>query len=530
MTQHHQPQQNKQRENASPSYAEAIATNVHQYPIISSTLDSPATVKEAENQPTTTFQNSHPDVGEQIQGTSLEDSRPASCLSSPVAVVEDSELQFKATSENTSQTDVEKSEVINLDVPSSAITIVIANAESDGQPRATPDELSAHQDDEEKDLSASSVTLDDMRADQEASSYSFPGENESPIDSNAEENENREVPSEPAQDSSSSEPINCVTLMGVCFPMRPGPSLRQSRSCINFGQDSDDEDDSLADDSENQNSENRNTENRDSENQDIENQDAERGEREEPDNDQDAEKNYITAANTNVDPHSGPDQQTSGYANQYGAEPASSYNSNGHIPANDHTAKGQGYGGGEMQRNISKNSVDGSSMAQHSQYQAEAPGQYSYVSICTHCGVQIAASQNSQISCPCCAPSRHIPYCSNVCLLADSYYHSNWCLQQHPRPAPGINQGSSHTRSTIYPTLVSRASAERFRQMAFSKFCSSGSFPPLFVAWARKVNYRLVGNFDENEWYKRTGDYAVFRSEVTGPAQRRNPDAEVIFT
>jgi hypothetical protein len=84
--------------------------------------------------------------------------------------------------------------------------------------------------------------------------------------------------------------------------------------------------------------------------------------------------------------------------------------------------------------------------------------------------------------------------------------------------------------NSIVPLSGYDESAERFRQRAFSVYCSSGDFPRLFMAWAKKFNYTRPQSFDVSESFKRTGEYAVFKSRATGPAQRSNPHADVIYT
>ena len=69
---------------------------------------------------------------------------------------------------------------------------------------------------------------------------------------------------------------------------------------------------------------------------------------------------------------------------------------------------------------------------------------------------------------------------------------------------------------------------ERYRQRAFSMYCWHGSFPPILNSWATR-NELPVGltGFDVNERFKKTGDYHIFRSEVSANG-KPFPHCEVI--
>jgi hypothetical protein len=69
---------------------------------------------------------------------------------------------------------------------------------------------------------------------------------------------------------------------------------------------------------------------------------------------------------------------------------------------------------------------------------------------------------------------------------------------------------------------------ERYRQRAFSMYCWHGSFPPILNSWATR-NELPVGltGFDVNERFKKTGDYHIFRSEVSANG-KPFPRCEVI--
>jgi hypothetical protein len=207
---------------------------------------------------------------------------------------------------------------------------------------------------------------------------------------------------------------------------------------------------------------------------------------------------------------------------------SSSNNSHGRVPANNFTPSGQPSGGGQVHGSSSaENRNNGSGIIQPSRRQATAPSQFSYSIICTYCGLQpMGGNQSTLLLCPSCDPTAGARYCCTACLLADSYYHSSMCAGW---PIPDIEPTSYG--GPLFPLMPNTvASAERFRQKSFSMFCSSGAFPQVFMAWAKKFNYPATASFDSSEWYKRTGDYAVFRSDATGHLQRCNPETEVIFT
>jgi len=84
----------------------------------------------------------------------------------------------------------------------------------------------------------------------------------------------------------------------------------------------------------------------------------------------------------------------------------------------------------------------------------------------------------------------------------------------------------------ITPQLGYFETPERSRQKAFSMYCSSGPFPKLLKTWMKKFGVADPDQqtFDTSEYFKKTGDYAVFRSDRTSPSPRLNPNAEVIFT
>ena len=131
-----------------------------------------------------------------------------------------------------------------------------------------------------------------------------------------------------------------------------------------------------------------------------------------------------------------------------------------------------------------------------------------------------------------------IRYCSVACLLVDSLAHSGRCMNY-----PASDRAAFHRlpgtfiyiTNPIMSELGYSESPERFRQKAFSMYCSSGLFPKLFMAWMKNSTVILADQqgqnaIDPNETEKRTGDYAIFRSNVTLDPPRNNPSADVIYT
>ena len=154
---------------------------------------------------------------------------------------------------------------------------------------------------------------------------------------------------------------------------------------------------------------------------------------------------------------------------------------------------------------------------------------------CTYCTTALHPSIESPvILCPGCGPMCNIRYCSTACLLVDALNHSAHCMHM-----PASQRLIQHNLSDDYIYERKPIAAldgftdppERLRQKAFSMYCYSGQFPKLYKTWAKKhQEVQVPPGFDENESIKKTGDYAVFRSEVTGGASRNNPNTDVIFT
>lgn len=165
-----------------------------------------------------------------------------------------------------------------------------------------------------------------------------------------------------------------------------------------------------------------------------------------------------------------------------------------------------------------------------SQYQSRVEGFH----FCTFCGVRPSAGDQLAVLCPGCGDQNGVRYCSVACLLVDAFEHSHACLRVPFRPLLPGPEVPRAVRQALVPLVpgISEPPA-RFRQRAFAMFCSYGAFPKLYEAWARKerVSAHVVSR-DPNasEWYKKPGDYAIFRSEQTGGNGRKNPTADVIFS
>jgi hypothetical protein len=154
--------------------------------------------------------------------------------------------------------------------------------------------------------------------------------------------------------------------------------------------------------------------------------------------------------------------------------------------------------------------------------------------VCTYCMKLPSGGPESQVICPGCGPDHYVRYCSVACLLADSLDHSLCCLRRPTTPRsfePNLPQHIYRSLTPMAPPLtVSIETPERFRQRTFSIFCSSGPYPPILASWARKMNIDLHGVVNGTDWFKKAGDYAIFRSDSTGLPSRPNPKADVIFT
>jgi hypothetical protein len=139
-----------------------------------------------------------------------------------------------------------------------------------------------------------------------------------------------------------------------------------------------------------------------------------------------------------------------------------------------------------------------------------------------------------QVTCPGCGPKCNVRYCSTACLLVDAVQHSAHCMQRsfpQEEVFQSLQAHGSLAQTPIFRLDGSRDPPYRFRQKMFSLYCYSGRFPKLYKTWGKRSNsLSTMPGFDENESIKKTGDYVIFRSEVTGRAPRHNPDADVIYT
>jgi hypothetical protein len=160
-----------------------------------------------------------------------------------------------------------------------------------------------------------------------------------------------------------------------------------------------------------------------------------------------------------------------------------------------------------------------------------------FTAYCTYCRQRTDPSlQTPQVLCSGCGPTSMIRYCSVACLLVDSFAHSTHCMNYAASDrAAFYNLPSTffvYIQNPIVPEFSYLETPERFRQRAFSMYCSSGPFPKLYQSWMKRPDVILTPqtSLDPNEDFKRTGDYAVFRSDYTLSPPRNNANADVIFT
>lgn len=152
---------------------------------------------------------------------------------------------------------------------------------------------------------------------------------------------------------------------------------------------------------------------------------------------------------------------------------------------------------------------------------------------CSYCRDPTPTDGRTLVFCPGCGPTCNIRYCSTACLLADSYDHSTRCmnfpasqrLAFHNLPVQLIYEKEPIMSISGFPQ-----SPEQFRQKAYMMYCHSGPFPATLAAWARRNSAESsLQGIDILERQKRTGDYHVFRSELTSVGPRCNAGADVIF-
>ena len=160
-----------------------------------------------------------------------------------------------------------------------------------------------------------------------------------------------------------------------------------------------------------------------------------------------------------------------------------------------------------------------------------------FTALCAQCGERTAPTVEArQVICAGCGPVVGVRYCSVACLLVDSLHHASHCVKY-----PAFDRATYYNLPPHYFTYVSNPitpmlgymeSPERFRQRAFSMYCSSGPFPKLLMAWMKKSTFihPIEQGMDITEAFKKTGDYTVFRSTALGAGPRNNPNCDVILT
>jgi hypothetical protein len=154
---------------------------------------------------------------------------------------------------------------------------------------------------------------------------------------------------------------------------------------------------------------------------------------------------------------------------------------------------------------------------------------------CTYCrSVILLGKETTLVMCPFCSPKSNVRYCAVSCLLVDVIGHCASCMQC---PSSQALMKYELPNNFIYeqnPIVALNGLPDppyRLRQKMFSMYCCSGKFPKLFKTWAKRFqNLSGITNFDMNESIKKTGEYAVFRSSLSGGSSRNNPDADIIFT
>lgn len=154
---------------------------------------------------------------------------------------------------------------------------------------------------------------------------------------------------------------------------------------------------------------------------------------------------------------------------------------------------------------------------------------------CTYCHDAIYPTIEAPIfMCPGCGPMCNVRYCSVACLLVDVFNHCNSCMQYPASQRlvqPDLPMDVVYERDLMVALNGCPDSPFRLRQKSFSIYCHSGQFPKLYKAWAKRTDeFQVESGFDANESIKKTGDYAVFRSDLTGGSVRGNPHSDVIFT
>lgn len=154
---------------------------------------------------------------------------------------------------------------------------------------------------------------------------------------------------------------------------------------------------------------------------------------------------------------------------------------------------------------------------------------------CTYCHAAIIpTTETPLIMCPFCGFLSNIRYCTVSCMLADSIGHSSSCMQyptSQRLTSHELSVNFVHEQNPITSLNGLPDSPYRLRQKLFSLYCFTGQFPKLHKTWLKRVQASLTSPaFDTNESNKKTGEYAVFRSSLTGGVSRNNPDADVIFT
>ncbi|EMR90524.1 hypothetical protein BcDW1_836 [Botrytis cinerea BcDW1] len=159
---------------------------------------------------------------------------------------------------------------------------------------------------------------------------------------------------------------------------------------------------------------------------------------------------------------------------------------------------------------------------------------------CTYCNdYHYATIDSPMILCHACGPDSGIKYCSIACLLAESLAHADVCQEflydsetftiSRPTAYQIFYTGVLAAPLTFGTT--SKKSIYAYRQKVFAMYCSSGPFPKIRAAWARRNN--TLPTLPEQgaiEAANKTGSYFVFKSALTSNNNLMNLDSTVICT
>lgn len=147
---------------------------------------------------------------------------------------------------------------------------------------------------------------------------------------------------------------------------------------------------------------------------------------------------------------------------------------------------------------------------------------------CSCCGItRRPTTAVPMYFCSFCGRLPNIRYCSRACLLADAFDHAGQCANiPESQSITNFDPPSQYVydKDALFTIQeLGNRSRELHRQKTFSMYCFSGPFPEVCNAWMKKHESRAgtyPADFSEEASGKKiTGDYHVFRSEVSTPGQ-----------